>query len=541
MAAQVDQLGAAVAALAHAWAGAIPARAGLEEDPSSAVREMTDGGLVAVLGALGEVTKRVETLGAVVAGEIARRSPVEARSEGLAKRSGFASPVRMVAESRGGKVGRAVELQKVGEGTASRQSLTGELLPAAHPHVADALHAGRIGVDAAHMIIAMLDRVAPRANPIELEATETLLSRQAAEFPLAQLEKLVRYAEARLDPDGLEPKEEDQYASRSLVMREDRNGMLHLRGLFDPVSGAPIKLALQDYAESRMRAARGNNLPHGKQEDPPAPHGSECPAAAAGGPEDTVAAGNDRNSVASDPTGGAAATNGAAAAINDPNTAVNGPTAANGAIANGPNTAAAPPETRTIAQLQADALVDFIRHVRGCEDTGFSLPQTTMVVRMDLADLEGRAEGSGVATIDGITQPISAGAARRLAASADLIPAVFGTNSIPLDLGHRVRSFTRAQVLALGERDGGCAMCGTTYFVEAHHIKWWWRHQGRTDLSNGVLLCSRCHHLIHRDGWEVEVRGSPGQVWFLPPAHVDPDREPRRAAANPRSRAAPAA
>lgn len=196
-------------------------------------------------------------------------------------------------------------------------------------------------------------------------------------------------------------------------------------------------------------------------------------------------------------------------------------------------------ETRTIAQLQADALADFVRHIRGCKDTRISLPKVTMVVRVDLPDLEERLGGAGVATIDGMDQPISAGAARRLAASADLIPAVFGTDSVPVDLGRDVRTFTRPQVLALWERDGGCAMCGQTTFVEAHHLRYWGRHSGRTDLSNGVLLCSRCHHLVHRDEWVIEIRA--GEVWFHPPAHIDPDREPRRAAANPRRRATPAA
>ncbi len=518
MAAQVEQLSAAVAALADAWAGALPPLTDPPQDLSAAVGEMNDPGLVAVLAAVGEVTKRAEVMGAVVAGEIARRSPREAGSQGLARRAGYGTPGRMVAESRGGKVGRAVELVKVGEGTASRLSLTGEVLPAVHPHVAEALHAARIGVDAAHLIISMLDRVSPRANPVELEAAEEFLAQQASEFPLAQLEKLVKYAEARLDPDGLEPKEEDQYASRSLVMREDARGMLHLRGIFDPVTGAPIKLALQQYAEARMREARGLNAPH------QAETAADAEAAGAGGEDAAVAAGQDT-----------------ATAAGQEATTASGPASSTGAgdaSAEGQEQGApVQVETRTIAQLQADALSDFIRHIGGCEDTRISMPAVTMVVRVDLEDLEGRAGGSGIATIDSIDQPISAGAARRIAANAKLIPAVFGTSSIPLDLGRQVRTFTRPQVLALWERDGGCAMCGQTTFVEAHHVRWWVRHGGCTDLGNGVLLCSRCHHVIHRDEWDITIHIETGQVLFYPPAHVDPERRPRRAAANPRSRA----
>lgn len=79
------------------------------------------------------------------------------------------------------------------------------------------------------------------------------------------------------------------------------------------------------------------------------------------------------------------------------------------------------------------------------------------LVRVDLADLECRDCGRGFATIDGVDQPISAGAARRMACTAGLIPAVFDGGSLPLDLGRRSRIFTKAQVLPLWERDDGCA------------------------------------------------------------------------------------
>jgi hypothetical protein len=63
-------------------------------------------------------------------------------------------------------------------------------------------------------------------------------------------------------------------------------------------------------------------------------------------------------------------------------------------------------------------------------------------------------------------------------------------------------------------------------------------------------LCARCHHRLHRDGWEVEVRGAvtragvapdsatpdsatpdsatrDGAVRFIPPRSVDATRTPR--------------
>ncbi len=197
----------------------------------------------------------------------------------------------------------------------------------------------------------------------------------------------------------------------------------------------------------------------------------------------------------------------------------------------GDTTATLGDETRTLPQLRADALSALCRHVIGCAQEKLPGAATTVVMRMNLADLN---SGCGLATVDGIEQPLDAGSARRLAASAGIIPAVLGTAGEVLDLGRTVRHFTRAQRLALVERDGGCAGCHLPpAFAEAHHLRWWERDAGPTDLDNGVLLCTACHHRIHEEGWEIRIERPPGappgagEVWFLPPAHIDPDRTPR--------------
>ncbi|WP_291383275.1 HNH endonuclease signature motif containing protein, partial [Demequina sp.] len=112
-----------------------------------------------------------------------------------------------------------------------------------------------------------------------------------------------------------------------------------------------------------------------------------------------------------------------------------------------------------------------------------------------------------------------------LAGDAGVIPAVLGGDSEVLDLGRRKRIFTRAQRLALLERDGGCAKChAPPEHCEAHHIDWW-DNGGTTDLANGVMLCTRCHHDIHRHGWNIRVQA--GRVEFIPPPTIDPTRQPQ--------------
>ena len=122
---------------------------------------------------------------------------------------------------------------------------------------------------------------------------------------------------------------------------------------------------------------------------------------------------------------------------------------------------------------------------------------TTVVVTMDLASL---VEGIGSASLaDG--SRISAGEARRLACTANLVPAVLGTRSVPLDLGHTTRLFSPGQRKALAIRDRECRADGCSIpatWCEAHHLRPW-STGGTTDLANGLLLCSHHHHLVHDD------------------------------------------
>lgn len=180
------------------------------------------------------------------------------------------------------------------------------------------------------------------------------------------------------------------------------------------------------------------------------------------------------------------------------------------------------PDLRTAGQMRADALFEVCRHALGCKETDRSGVRTTIVVRVSLADFEA---GEGLGTIDGASVPVSIGELRRLAGDAGIVPAVLGGDGEVLDLGRTVRMFNRAQRLALLDRDGGCAKChAPPEHCEAHHIRRW-EAGGGTDLANGVMLCTRCHHDVHRQGWEVVVAA--GRVRFIPPARLDPARRAR--------------
>jgi hypothetical protein len=135
-------------------------------------------------------------------------------------------------------------------------------------------------------------------------------------------------------------------------------------------------------------------------------------------------------------------------------------------------------------------------------------PQTagvnaTIVITMTLEQLLGE---HATALLDDGTR-MSAGQARRLACEAGIIPVVLDAKSQPLDLGRAARLFTKAQRIALGLRDGGCTARGcetTASGCHAHHDDPW-SHGGRTDLTNGRLLCPRHHRLAHDSRYAMTV------------------------------------
>ena len=137
---------------------------------------------------------------------------------------------------------------------------------------------------------------------------------------------------------------------------------------------------------------------------------------------------------------------------------------------------------------------------------------TTVIVTIPLDDLQRELSAAGLATGD----RISASEARRLACSADIIPAVLGGKSEVLDLGRSSRLFKPAQRKAMIIRDRECRAEGCTIpaaWCEAHHAKLPWTKGGRTDLDDGMLLCSWHHHRAHDPTYDSSRRPS-GDVRF---------------------------
>ena len=124
--------------------------------------------------------------------------------------------------------------------------------------------------------------------------------------------------------------------------------------------------------------------------------------------------------------------------------------------------------------------------------------------------------------------PLSRNTSRQLACDCVLTAIVMDENGNPLNLARTARTVTAKQRKALTARDHGCAFpgCGKpAAWTEGHHIRHW-GDGGPTDMNNLVLLCGFHHRLIHHSDWEVFI-GTNNHPWFVPPATVDPYRQPR--------------
>ena len=119
----------------------------------------------------------------------------------------------------------------------------------------------------------------------------------------------------------------------------------------------------------------------------------------------------------------------------------------------------------------------------------------TVVVTMTIDSLMG---GLAAAALD-TGEVISAGAARRLACEAGVIPMVLGGKSEVLDVGRRRRFHTRAQRLAIAQRDKTCVVGGCDAppsRCHVHHVIPW-SEGGGTSVKDGRLYCSVHHAMVH--------------------------------------------
>lgn len=496
-------------ALEGAIGGATAAMRSLAPAASLDPEGMTPSSVARLLDTSAQLSTMADAVLAIAASEVALRS--EDRS-GLAQRRGFRTARAMIAAATGGSMAEADRLIQAGLMMTGRDSSPGQPTetPAPHPpqpgHDAgpqleieegsgpdDDRHdsnAPNGGTDETHLpkdppvkspLTLVRDHMAALSAQGALSVDAVAVLRAAMQrvpdtdaaarvFAAAvekaqglasfQVRKLAWSAEAAADPQGWAERQREQRTRRYLLLRDEPDGMVKLDGRLDALTAAAIKQVVEAGITHAFNVRRDTR--RRGSAGSPARHGNlSYPGAVEG------------------------------------------------------------EDVRERAQIAADVLADVFRHAAGCDElaTGTTM---SIVVRMDESDLR---QGLGNGTIDNSDLPLPVRDLRAAAADAEVIPMVLNASSTALDLGRSRRLFTRAQKIALIERDGGCAWCNAPPVrCHAHHIKWWGRDEGESNLDNGIMLCTRCHHRIHDTGWEIRVRN--GAVEFIPPASIDPDRTP---------------
>lgn len=527
----LGMLGATVSELMRTWTGALDAiRPG--DDLIEQLEGMNDAGVVRVLDQLGALQQVLDVVSARVMGSVSKRSRGGiVDHDPLARSHGYASPAVMLSERWRISRGRAATITAVGEAITPQRDFHGDYSECSYPEIAAAIEpriaadtlpdrfeggtgpaitgqdAGApsiaddadpevaylpvaLSIDGAGILLRELRLVGRGASGEQRAAAVAAGIEHCAGAPLSEVNTLSKLVRLSLDQDGPVPRETALRRQQRCTLRELPDGMTELRAYLAPEAAGWVRAGIDAVVGKQLRQVRFVDATAST----------------------SSASGSGLASGSGSASGGDADAPPSADPFNDNYVP-----------------AADLPDTRTMEQRRVDALVDIFRHTGGCNTAVTELAPVSLVVRIDKADLlDDSAWSDGVAFIDGVSEPITAGAARRLAADARIIPAVLDGPSQVLDLGVGTRLFSKAQKLALAERDGGCAWSGCTHppsYTEAHHLRWW-SHDGPTDLDNGILLCSFHHHRIHNDGWNVVVRDH--VPWFTPPAHVDARRVPRR-------------
>ncbi len=228
----------------------------LERDERLDFESMSDDEL---LGALDEGFGRKhesDSLLVRLAAVIIHRSRSSLGTDGLAARTGNASPATLLADIGRISLAEAHRICRVAEGTTVRMSLIGEHLPEEYPLVAEAVGGACIPIDSANAIIAALAQASPSADAIHLEAAEQALVQFAVENPVDAVRKLAACWRDALDVDGIEPREDELIASRSLRRTILANGLKRYRLDLDPVGAAFMDAAIDAQVGAVIRAPR---------------------------------------------------------------------------------------------------------------------------------------------------------------------------------------------------------------------------------------------------------------------------------------------
>lgn len=183
-------------------------------------------------------------------------------------------------------------------------------------------------------------------------------------------------------------------------------------------------------------------------------------------------------------------------------------------------------DERSPEQMASDGFEQLLR-LGADSDPRFLLGSGAPVIRIT-AMKSAVNERRGLVRVEGQQSPVAISTLERMRCGGTTKSVVFDGTGTVLDFGREERYFTAKQKEALALRWGGCASPGCDRppsWTEAHHIEFWGRDNGKTNLRDGILLCRHHHLLFHNRGWEIR-RDEYEKYWLIPPTERDPYQAP---------------
>ena len=413
-----------------------------------------------------------------------------------------------------GGVGVLAQAAGLSKRDAVSQVKTVEILQSM-PSARDALASGEISVANARTLVTACERTSAE----QVEQDDGLLAQAAMLSPDQFTREARRWAAKRQEDDG-EERYRRQRARRRLSFWDGDDGMVHLRGELDPVTGAKVRKRFVQESERLRRAdlrspggdKRSLNQRMADALDTLTSHGSIYSnaehAASRGHSHDSASNGNvqglsrthagagDSGETAN---GGNAHANGTGAEMSricgdgDLSGTANSNVDANGDGAGMGGTGAGSGSGRCGCGSQPMADITIVQHLSSDGTNAF-------------------AEIGGGGTI-----PQSV--LEEYFCDARITGVVFSSEGVPLWHGHTKRLATKAQMNALRTRYGACGGCGADMWVcQGHHVEAVLRG-GPTNIDNMMLVCWACHQKIHHHGWR-EVPDGRGLYTIVPPERI---------------------
>jgi uncharacterized protein DUF222 len=186
-----------------------------------------------------------------------------------------------------------------------------------------------------------------------------------------------------------------------------------------------------------------------------------------------------------------------------------------------------PDDVRSHSQRMADALVELTHHAL---DEGRLPSRGSVKPHVSLtATLEALKGELGAPAVDvELSLPVSARTLERFACDCTMSRVLLADSQV-IDVGRATRVVSGPTRRALKARDQGCRWPGCDRpvgWTSPHHIRFWTREGGPTNLPNLVSVCHFHDRQVHEGGWKVVKVGR--ELQFLPP-----DRQLLRLARGP--------